>query len=284
MEQTIQGYIRQLQNNPNILSILLVKQEDKFSPISDGFDALLIVITNEGPTSIQHYVIAEHTVQEIYVNQQELENWFYHQRTKRIVEWIFNATVLYEKESWFTHYHDQLHHFPEAMKERKICIEFSAFLRRYMAGKDLLNQGYAMDAYSHIVHALHHWARILLIENGLHPEVSMWNQVRLVDQEIYKLYCELIEGDEPLAKRLQLLLLASQFSVNKLMRSSSRLIQHILSSRKEPWTIEEIADYPLIQESDIDLSLLMEKLVEREIVFACEDELLDGVAIRKYYV
>ncbi|KMR35055.1 hypothetical protein EY05_14905, partial [Staphylococcus aureus] len=70
-----------------------------------------------------------------------------------------------------------------------------------------------LDAYNHVVHALHHLARLAIIENGFHPEITVWNQVKQIEPEIFKLYEELLTSEESIEKRLELLFLASDFLI-----------------------------------------------------------------------
>ena len=93
-------------------------------------------------------------------------------------------------------------------------LEFAKLIRRYMDGRAFFNNHHYLDAYNHIVHSLHHLARLSVIEKGFHPEVKVWNQVKQIEPEIYKLYDELVNSEEDLGKCLELLFLASDFLIH----------------------------------------------------------------------
>ncbi len=80
-----------------------------------------------------------------------------------------------------------------------------------MDGKLFFDHQQYLDAYNHVIHSLHHLGRLSVIEKGFHPEVTVWNQVKHIEPEIYKLYEELITSEETLDKRLELLFLVSDF-------------------------------------------------------------------------
>ena len=81
-----------------------------------------------------------------------------------------------------------------------------------MDGKAFFENQHYLDAYNHIVHSLHHLARLAVIENGFHPEITVWNRVtKKLEPEIFKPYDELVNSQETLEKRLELLFLASEF-------------------------------------------------------------------------
>ncbi|PMY00971.1 hypothetical protein C1Y18_34915, partial [Pseudomonas sp. MPR-R5A] len=90
--------------------------------------------------------------------------------------------------------------------------------------------------------SLHHLARLTIIENGFHPEVTVWNQVRQMEPEIMKLYEELVQSHEPLEKRLELLFLASEFLIHSRTRLGANHLLDILAD-KEVWTIQDIIQH-----------------------------------------
>jgi hypothetical protein len=155
-----------------------------------------------------------------------------------------------------------------------MCIEFGRLIRRYQEGKELLRSGDHLDAFNQIVHALHHWARLSVIENGYHPEVTLWRQVKSIDPEIYKLYDELLMGNEPLDKRIELLLLASEFSLISKTRIAGAHLIEIMNTKEDPWLFQELLLHPEVKEYSLDLGILLEHLLMKHII---EDVYVQGV-------
>ena len=122
-----------------------------------------------------------------------------------------------------------------------------------------------LDAYNHVVHSLHHLARLAVIENGLHPELTIWHQVKQIDPEIYKLYEELVNSEETIEKRLELLFLASEFMIHS--RTSIGCRPFIGDScNKEYWIFNEIMSEEELIPYSVDLTVLLEYLIDKGFV------------------
>jgi hypothetical protein len=153
--------------------------------------------------------------------------------------------------------------FPNELREQKQLVEFAHFIRTYLQAKQDLQDNNLLDAYGHILTALHHWAHIALIEAGVHPELTVWRQMRRFNPGIYKLYEELTISSESLEQRVKLVQLACEFSVMNKMKSCCELLFSILAQREEPWSVMELQLHPKLSGLHIDLSLLLQKLVKR---------------------
>jgi hypothetical protein len=154
-------------------------------------------------------------------------------------------------------------------------MEFSLFLSKFLQSKEYLADGHYLDAYSNILEALQHWARIVIIEEGNHPELMVWRQVRSINPGVYKLYEELTLSSETLRQRVELVILACDFSVMSKMKSCCKLLLCILERRSTPWRIDEIQSHIDLQHLRINVSLLLNKLVKkalvREVAVAMDD-------------
>lgn len=161
---------------------------------------------------------------------------------------------------------ERLISFPTSLREKKLLMEFNHFMSRYLQAKEYLHHGHLLDAYSNILLALHHWARLAIIESGVHPEVTVWNQVKQINPGIYKLYAELIEGDDPVQQRIQLVLLACEFSVMSKMEQCCIYLLNIMKTSTNGWTVQELNHQQDLGELHLDLSLLLKKLVKKGLV------------------
>ena len=92
-----------------------------------------------------------------------------------------------KKKTWVQYLQDDMIEEKEQVKKG---LEFAKLIRRYTDGRVLFENGHFLDAFNHIVHSLHHLARLEVIEQGFYPEATVWNQVKLIEPEIYKLYKE----------------------------------------------------------------------------------------------
>lgn len=250
---------------PGLLSISVIKNPYSYNPLIDGLDILVLVVTaaRAGKESAAHTQLDGDRVLIRILGRQELESWITGGENRNIIEWIVRGEILLDREGYLADVRERLLLFPESMREQKRFIEFAGFLRTYLQAKQDLLDGNLLDAYSHILTALHHWAHIVLIEEGRHPELTVWKQLRRVHPGIYKLYEELTASPETLEQRVQLVMLACEFSVMNKMKSCCSILLDLISSREEPWSIGELQAHPLISELRVDLSLVIQKLVKR---------------------
>lgn len=110
--------------------------------------------------------------------------------------------------------------------------------------------------------SLQYLARLSIIENGLYPEVTVWSQVKKLEPSVYKLYEELVTSRESIEKRLELLFLAIEFSMNSKVQSCSEHIMEIMQS-KELWTIQDLHNHQELKFYSVELELFIEFLIEK---------------------
>ncbi len=90
---------------------------------------------------------------------------------------------------------------------------FSLLLRYYEESKVALKQGYLFDAFTCIQYGMCHWARLSAYQLEQYPQSPLWEQVKAINPQVYKLYEELISGCESLEQRLRLVVLAIEFFI-----------------------------------------------------------------------
>ncbi|RUS42072.1 nucleotidyltransferase-like protein [Cohnella sp. AR92] len=245
-------------------SLLLVINPYSYGGLIDGMDRLVIAVYNRPPQrEVEHWMWGETRIQANRVTLDGVEKWITSGERKGVVQWILEGDVLFDRNGYLEDLRRRLTDWPAELKERKILCEFAKFTRTYLQAKEDLKNGQLLDSYSNMLSALHHWADISLIEEGMHPELTVWVQMRRVNPGIYKLYEELTTSAETLEQRIQLVLLACEFSVLTKMRSSCALLLRIISSREEPWSVSELQKHPELDGLQLDLSIVLQKLVMR---------------------
>ena len=85
----------------------------------------------------------------------------------------------------------------------------------------LLKEERGLDAYHTLLEGLHHWGQLELIERGIHPESAVWEQITGLNTPVRKLYEELTVSTETLGQRVELALLAYEFSMISKLESSA---------------------------------------------------------------
>jgi hypothetical protein len=168
-----------------------------------------------------------------------------------------------DRDGFLNNLRERLLNWSPLIREQKLLSEFSRFVRAYLQAKQDIQDGQVLDAYSNVLSCLHYWAHIALVEEGMHPELTVWEQMRRVNPGIYKLFEELTTSSESLEKRVQLVLLACEFSILHKMESSCSLLIRLIESREEAWTPAELSQHPDLAGLSIEMSVLLYKLVSR---------------------
>lgn len=156
--------------------------------------------------------------------------------------------------------------FGNPIGRENIFLEFAMLVRRYLEAKELLKKGSFLDSLYRVHQSLHHSARLAVLETGEEPDLLLWEQVKEIDSSVYKLYEELITSREPLDKRIELFLLALEFSILSKLDHSVEFLLSLLKSRREPWTINEIVNHPSISDPSLELTFILEKMVNRSLL------------------
>ncbi|QJC51221.1 hypothetical protein HGI30_06345 [Paenibacillus albicereus] len=253
------------QQEEGVIGLVAVRDPYPFQRQIDGLDLLLLVISDVacGLASIQHRRMDGQQVMIRRVTRDLLLHWIASSRHKDVMEWILRGEIIHDPEGIVDRLRSDVKVFSDEIQQRRLLVEYSQFLRSYLLGKQNMEDGLALDAHNHIVRTLNHYAHLELIESGQHPEPAVWRQMRRFHPGIYKLYEELATSPETLEQRIKLVLLACEFAIMSKMRSSCKLIYRVMESRDEPWSIAELSGDESLSDLPIDLSLLLQRNVQR---------------------
>jgi hypothetical protein len=258
-------YVEQFGREKGLISLLVVANPFSYQPLIDGMDRLaLVVLDTESPgKDTEHWVWEDMCIQVRRVTQEMLERWIVRGDNRNVVHWLVQGDILIDKENYLLDLCNRLMEWSPLLREQKLLSEFSRFNRTYLQAKQDLKEGQVLDAYSNVLSSLHHWAHIALVEEGMHPELTVWEQMHRVNPGIYKLFEELTTSRETLEQRVQLVLLACEFSMLNKMQSSCALLIRLIESRKQSWSPAELLQHPDLSGLSLDLSLLLQRLVKR---------------------
>ncbi|MNZ99439.1 hypothetical protein D3C78_1187640 [compost metagenome] len=268
MEHIKAHFTNRYRTEQGILGLAVVEKHYPYNPTIEGLDLLVLVIAEGEFASnrTEHVRIGQKRILIRTIDPGSLNEWVSSGENRNIIEWLVRGEILLDRDGYLQNIRERLLQFPDSMREQKQFTEFAGFLRTYLQAKQDLTDGNLLDAYSNVLTALHHWAHIVLIEEGRHPELTVWKQMKHVHPGIYKLYEELTVSPETLEQRVQLVMLGCEFSVMNKMRTSCSLLLKILASREEPWSIADLQAHPMINILHVDLSLILQKLVMREYI------------------
>ena len=284
MEQILRPIYQERASQPNTLGVILIEKREKVSQITDTFDTILLILAKDAdqPVFTKHYTFSDKKAAMHIVTEKQLRKWLLLGTNRKIVDWIFYGRVMFDRNEFVHELKTELKDFPFYGRKIKMGIEFAKLIRRYLEGKVFFEQKNYMDAYNHIVDSLHHLARLAVFENGLHPEVTVWSQVKVMEPAIYKLYEELLSSDETIDKRLELLFLASEFMIHSRTNDGSRHILEVMS-KKEHWTIQELHEQEELRNYSVDLEVFIEFLVEKGYIHIERVDTKSNNIFHRYY-
>ncbi|WP_096201649.1 nucleotidyltransferase-like protein [Bacillus sp. FJAT-45350] len=286
MESLLRQLYQDKAGETDTLGILMVEREFLCESVTDRFDVILIVVKDivEDPWFVKHYKYEDKKVAMHQVDRNTINCWGISGSNRRFIDWFFNGKILFDRNETVASMKDRVRQFPVGDRKKKIGIEFAKLVRRFEDSKSFYHSGNYLDAFNSIMHALHHQARLAVIESGFYPEVTVWKQVKHIEPETYKLYHELIVGNEPIEKRVELLLIANEFTIGTKMDLGCKHIIDIMKTKEESWSINELMSHYELKDYSVDLELLIEYLVQKnKIQTTLKETKAKGIYHRKYY-
>lgn len=287
MEDLLRPIYQERASQPNTLGILMIEKKNRVSPVTDNFDVILLVIVSkaEQPWYVKHYQLEEKTAALHIVEDAQLHYWIDTSSYRRTVEWIMNGIILFDRNEYIIDLKAELEDFPIEKRQLKLTIEFAKLTRNYSEAKDLLSSGNFLDAYSKVLSSLHSLGRLSIIDKGYHPEVVVWSQIKRIDPHIYKLYYELISSKEDIKKRVELMIIAIDFSLSSRAKASAAHLIEVMRTSNESWSFGELKVHPAIRFYTLDLSTMIDYLIGKNLITV---ELMEtkGVKVfqRKYRI
>ncbi|WP_077624370.1 nucleotidyltransferase-like protein [Sediminibacillus massiliensis] len=270
MEDLLRPIYQERASSPNTLGILIIEKNKPISPVTDNFDVILLVVVRDLAEDwfVKHYEFENKTAAMHVVDEKLLYYWIDTSTYRRAVEWIINGQIVFDRNEYISNLKEQLDIFPQEKRKLKMAMEFAKLTRSYMEAKDLFQTEQYLDSYSRVIRSLHYLARLAIIERGYHPEVIVWNHVKRIDPEVYKLYEELTKSNEGIDKRVELMLLAVDFAISTRARTCAEHLLELMNRKEEAWTFGELKLEPEIEAYSLDLSSLVEYLTEKNIIEA----------------
>ncbi|MBB6455132.1 hypothetical protein HNQ94_003627 [Salirhabdus euzebyi] len=286
MEDLLRPIYQERASRSNTLGIIYVERQKEISPITDNFDGILFIIVRnaDDPWYVKHYEYGNKSAAMHIVDEELLNHWIDTSGYRRVIEWLITGKIVFDRNEYVSKLKEELDVFPEEKRELRKIIEFAKLIRSYRECRDLYDTKQYMDAFSQMVRSLHYLARLSVIEKGLHPEVTVWKQVKQIEPEVYKLYEELTQSNESTEKRVELMLLANEFAINSRAKHCSKYLLDVMKT-KPTWSIGDLKIHPAVKPYVLDLSALLEYLVERNIITVVNEETKGkNIFHRKYKV
>ncbi|WP_314589527.1 nucleotidyltransferase-like protein [Paenibacillus terrigena] len=257
-------------NSPEHIGSVCIEHtaSDFYPPEMYDFDMVLIHVMDRDMAlhEISHMKKGDLKLQIHTVSVWSMERWLVDGENRNMIQWMIQGEIVKDSTGYLNVLRDRILQFANPLREQRMIAEFALFLRNFLQAKQFMKMNHELDAYQRVLESLRHWAGIVLIEKGMHPEVSVWNQIHDLNLGVFKLYEELTISQETVGQRVELLLLASEFSVMTKMKEYCSLLLRILSSREEPWNENELVEHPELHHIRADLPMLLQKMLQRSLV------------------
>ncbi|GED67645.1 hypothetical protein BRE01_13470 [Brevibacillus reuszeri] len=261
-----QTYLELLQKRMDVQAVLILPDSDMLVPFREGTFYIVVVNHSHVDTTIRRMRINKQVILEQQIGSWQLEKGAVNGLDERLAVMLGKAEILWDKDGYMKQMKQRISRLPEFLQKKYICKEYSRLLRFVHETKERLQQGMALDAYHSSIQSLDSWARLIVYEAGEHPQAGLWSQVKQLDYSVYKLYEELSFNAEALEKRIELLLLAMEFWITSRMKSSVRFLIEVMEKKNGPWSLQELMNHPLVQDAEIDIPLIIDKMVQRSLV------------------
>lgn len=281
MEQVLRSIYQERASDPKTLGVILVENREEEDPVTDTFDAILLIITADesSPMFTKHYMSDAGTAAMHVISESQLRKWLLIGSQRKVVDWLFYGKVYFDRNEYVEKLKRE---YPFYGRKIKMGLELSKLVRAYIEGKTFYEHENYMDAYNHVVNSLHYLARLAVIEKGISPEVMVWSQVKKIDPAIYKLYEELITSEEPLEKRLELLFLASDFFIHNRTAAGAEHILEVMSTR-EKWEIQELHEHEELRIYSIELEVFVQFLIDKGFITVIKSESKNELIFHREY-
>lgn len=259
-KQLLELYVGQ----QDVRGLVLMHNTERYPFHTNEYVYYLLVVSTSSNIAhkVEHLEIQQERIFVRTIHLKNLENATTMQSRYNVMDWLMSGEIIWDHNHYLEEMKQCIIKFPDKLRnQRKLC-EFSGYLESLYQAKRNLAEGNELDAYSQILISIHHWAHIVLIEEGIHPELTVWKQLRKVHPGVYKLYEELIASPETIKQRVELVILACEFTVMSKMKQCCEYLLDIMQEREEPWSINDLEQHPELQFIVDDISLVIQKLVQ----------------------
>lgn len=267
MEKFRPNLRQQLSQNRHALGAIAVKLGRNHSVNPEELDLLVVILTENRKfhQQISMYRINHWKVKEVWITLSEWSSELV-KGERDVVECLMNGRILYDPYEKIQNQLNDLRTFPTELQQKMMCLEFSRLLQAHVESESYMKEANLLDAHSSVQKVLTHWARLAVVESGTYPRAHLWYQVKSINPGVYKLYRELVWGEESIDQRVHLVMLAVEYTILNRLEYYCSYLMELLASKEESWSINEIHEQLWIKEFHQDVTLIMEELVRRTLV------------------
>ena len=282
MENVQSSFTHSYEANPNIIGLICIREQMNES-LLEPFDNCMLIVTDQTDSLdvTSHYIKDGMYIQERWINRASLSTFITEKQDINLIKSVMQGDILMDRDGFLADVRKNLNHPSKQQKEYKLFVEFSLFYKHWLQGKMYIADHDVLDAYSEVLKAIHHWGRLVLIEAENNPDTNAWNKVREINPGVYKLYEELTSSNETLQKRIELILLACEFSLMSKMKKCSTVLFNALRGG-QPLGFNELKQELGASGLDSEISLVLKKLLKKGLIKKVVEPLGEQLSEVKY--
>lgn len=253
-----------LKQDEYVIGAAILPNNEKFPFHANEYDYFLLIVSSQQNiiNEISHIEVDGQRVFIRTISRELIKQSTAAVRHYNLMDWLVSGEIIYDKQQLLTQLRADIIEFPESYRDYRKLREFSGFVETLYLTKKNLHEKNVLDAYSQIIAAVHYWAHIVLIEEGIHPELTVWQQLRKVHPGVYKLYEELLASPETIEQRVRLVMLACEFTIVNKMKECCKLLFDVMAEKNQLWSIADLKNHKDLRYVSDDLTLVLRRLVQ----------------------
>lgn len=253
-----------IKTKENVVGAALLSNNERFPFHANDYDYFLLVVSSHKHVEekISHIEVDGQRVFITTIFSELIDQSTATVTHYNLMDWLITGQIIFDTNDALKQLRDKVMAFPESYKNYRKLREFSGFVETLYLTKKNLHEKNILDAYSQIISAVHYWAHIVLIEEGIHPELTVWQQLRKVHPGVYKLYEELLASPETIEQRVKLVMLACEFTIMNKMKDCCQYLFDTMATREDAWSISDFKKHSELQYISNDLTLVLRRLVQ----------------------
>ncbi|MBO1912819.1 hypothetical protein J4G37_49450, partial [Microvirga sp. 3-52] len=114
MEQVLRSIYQERASDPETLGVILVEKRREGDPITDMFDAILLIITadDEIPIYTKHYTSSSGIAAMHVISESQLQKWILVGTQRKVVDWLFYGKIYFDRNEYVERLKRELLEYP----------------------------------------------------------------------------------------------------------------------------------------------------------------------------
>ncbi|MFL1674932.1 hypothetical protein QJQ58_16395 [Paenibacillus dendritiformis] len=268
MKQAIDNVkMEQWMNAPHIQGVLQLIPDSRKLAVQEYHrcDHLYIVIDEQCPSSPYHTETEQDSsiTQWIFIHPDQWRAWSTSMEGLPMMSSFGRIEIIADRSGMLAEW-QQLHRAGgKELFQSEYMKMYAMFLDCYSQAKQFAGAGHMLDAYRFVDQAFYYWARIAVMEQKEIPSPALWQQVKLLNLGVYKMYEEFTTSTETLAQRIELALLACEFSLSTKSAECCHPLLEWIKEHGAPVAITEVLQHAEFRALTEYLPMLLKKLAYR---------------------